>query len=130
MPALNILSNMFTTLYNNESRRKKECIVFPASRFASDILRVIQRHRFIGEFEQIDDGRAGKFRIQLLAKINKCGIITPRYSVNKDGYLGWERQYLPAYSMGILLVSTSKGVLSHHEARVEGIGGVLVGYVF
>jgi small subunit ribosomal protein S8 len=130
MPALNILSNMFTTLYNNESRRKKECIVFPASRFASDILRVIQRHRFIGEFEQIDDGRAGKFRIQLLAKINKCGIITPRYSVKKDGYLGWERQYLPAYSMGILLVSTSKGVLSHHEARVEGIGGVLVGYVF
>jgi small subunit ribosomal protein S8 len=130
MPALNILSNMFTTLYNNESRRKKECIVFPASRFASDILRVIQRHRFIGEFEQIDDGRAGKFRIQLLAKINKCGIITPRYSVSKDGYLGWERQYLPAYSMGILLVSTSKGVMSHHEARVEGIGGVLVGYVF
>ena len=130
MPALNILSNMFSTLYNNESRRKKECVVFPASRFASDILRVIQRHRFIGEFEQIDDGRAGKFRIQLLAKINKCGIVTPRYSVKKDGYLGWERQYLPAYSMGILLVSTSKGVMSHHEARVEGIGGVLVGYVF
>ena len=130
MPALNILSNMFTTLYNNESRRKKECVVFPASRFASDILRVIQRHRFIGEFEQVDDGRAGKFRIQLLAKINKCGIITPRYSVKRDGYLGWERQYLPAYSMGILVVSTSKGVMSHHEARVEGIGGVLVGYVF
>ncbi|HZE78192.1 MAG TPA: 30S ribosomal protein S8 [Nitrososphaeraceae archaeon] len=130
MPALNILSNMFCTIYNNEARRKKECVVFPASRFASDILRVVQRHRFIGEFEQIDDGRTGKFRIQLLAKINKCGIITPRYSVKRDGYLGWERQYLPAYSMGILVVSTSKGLMSHHEARVEGIGGVLVGYVF
>jgi|SRR5512133_1592468 small subunit ribosomal protein S8 len=130
MPALNILSNMFSTIYNNEARRKKECVVFPASRFASDILRVVQRHRFIGEFEQIDDGRTGKFRIQLLAKINKCGIITPRYSVKRDGYLGWERQYLPAYSMGILVVSTSKGLMSHHEARVEGIGGVLVGYVF
>ena len=121
---------MFCTIYNNEARRKKECVVFPASRFASDILRVVQRHRFIGEFEQIDDGRTGKFRIQLLAKINKCGIITPRYSVKRDGYLGWERQYLPAYSMGILVVSTSKGLMSHHEARVEGIGGVLVGYVF
>ena len=130
MPALNILSNMFSTIYNNEARRKRECVVFPASRFASDILRVVQRHRFIGEFEQIDDGRTGKFRIQLLAKINKCGIITPRYSVKRDGYLGWERQYLPAYSMGILVVSTSKGLMSHHEARVEGIGGVLVGYVF
>jgi small subunit ribosomal protein S8 len=26
----------------------------------------------------------GKFRIQLLAKINKCGIITPRYGVKKE----------------------------------------------
>jgi small subunit ribosomal protein S8 len=121
---------MFTTLYNNESRRKKECIVIPASRFASDILRVIQKYRFIGEFEQIDDGRAGKFRIQLLAKINKCGVITPRYSVKKNDYLDWERQYLPAYNMGLLLVSTSRGIMSHHEAQTQGVGGVLIGYVF
>jgi small subunit ribosomal protein S8 len=75
MPALNVLSNLFTTVYNNESRRKRECIVVPASKFASEVLRVMQKHRYIGEFEQIDDGRAGKFRIQLLAKINKCGIL-------------------------------------------------------
>jgi small subunit ribosomal protein S8 len=65
-----------------------------------------------------------------LAKINKCGIITPHFSVKKDAYFGWERQFLPAYSMGILLVSTSKGIMSHHEAQAEGLGGVLVGYVY
>src|ERR671920_476969 len=92
MPALNIVSNLFNTLYNNEVRRKKECLVLPTSRFASEILRVMQKYRYIGEFEQIDDNRMGKFRIQLLAKINKCGIITPRYSVKKDHYLNWERQ--------------------------------------
>jgi len=130
MPALNILANLFTTLYNNETRRKRECIIIPASRFASQILRVMQKHRYIGEFEQIDDNRLGKFRIQLLAKINKCGIVTPRFSVKKDEYLNWERQFLPAYSMGILLVSTSDGVMSHHEAVDKGLGGVLVGYVY
>jgi small subunit ribosomal protein S8 len=130
MPALNILANLFTTLYNNETRRKRECIIIPASRFASEILRVMQKHRYIGEFEQIDDNRLGKFRIQLLAKINKCGIVTPRFSVKKDEYLNWERQFLPAYSMGILLVSTSDGVMSHHEAVDKGLGGVLVGYVY
>ena len=67
MPALNVLSNLFTTIHNNESRRKRECTVLPASKFASETLRVLQKHRYIGEFEQIDDGRAGKFRIQLLA---------------------------------------------------------------
>ena len=58
MPALNVLSNLFTTIYNNESRRKRECIAVPASKFASEVLRVMQKHRYIGEFEQIDDGRA------------------------------------------------------------------------
>jgi small subunit ribosomal protein S8 len=130
MPALNILSNLFTTIHNNESRRKRECIAAPASKFASEVLRAMQKHRYIGEFEQIDDGRAGKFRIQLLAKINKCGIISPRFSVKKNGYFSWERQFLPAYSMGILLVSTSKGIMSHQEAQLQGLGGVLVGYVY
>lgn len=130
MPALNVVSNLFTTLYNNESRRKKECIVTPASRFASEILRIMQKHRYIGEFEQIDDGRSGKFRIQLLAKINKCGIVTPRFSTKKNEFLNWERQFLPAYTMGILLVSTSQGMMSHHEAQEKGLGGVLVGYVY
>jgi len=129
MPALNVLSNLFTTIYNNESRRKRECVVMPASKFSSEVLRVLQKHRYVGEFEQVDDGRSGKFRIQLLAKINKC-IITPRFSVKKDAYFGWERQFLPAYSMGILLVSTSKGIMSHHEAQAENLGGVLVGYVY
>jgi small subunit ribosomal protein S8 len=130
LPALNVLSNLFTTLFNNETRRKRECIVIPASRFASDVLRAMQKYRYIGEFEQIDDARAGKFRIQLLAKINKCGVITPRFSVKKDEYLNWERQFLPAYSMGILVVSTSSGIMSHHEAQDNGLGGVLIGYVF
>jgi small subunit ribosomal protein S8 len=130
MPALNIVSNLFNTLYNNEVRRKKECLVLPTSRFASEILRVMQKYRYIGEFEQIDDNRMGKFRIQLLAKINKCGIITPRYSVKKDQYLNWERQFLPAYNLGILLVSTSKGIMSHLEAQSQGLGGVLIGYVY
>ncbi|HSF01045.1 MAG TPA: 30S ribosomal protein S8 [Nitrososphaeraceae archaeon] len=130
MPALNIVSNLFNTLYNNEIRRKKECLVLPASKFASEILRVMQKYRYIGEFEQIDDNRMGKFRIQLLSKINKCGIITPRYSVKKDQYLNWERQFLPAYNLGILLVSTSKGIMSHHEARSQELGGVLIGYVY
>jgi small subunit ribosomal protein S8 len=105
-------------------------VVNPASRFSSDVLQVLQRHRYIGEFEQIDDGRAGKFRVQLLAKINKCGIITPRFSVKKADFLNWERRFLPAYNMGLLLVSTSYGIMSHHEARNQGIGGVLIGFIF
>ena len=83
MPALNVLSISLRQFIITNLEGKRECIVVPASKFASEVLRVMQKHRYIGEFEQIDDGRAGKFRIRLLAKINKCGIITAAFFSQK-----------------------------------------------
>jgi small subunit ribosomal protein S8 len=130
MPALNVLSNLLVTVYNNEMRKKKECIVAPASTFAGEVLNVMKSHGYIEDYEYVDDRRGGKFKIRLFAKINKCGVISPRYSVKKDRYTSWEREYLPSYQRGILIVSTPHGVMSHHDAEQKGLGGVLVGYVY
>jgi len=130
MPSNNTLANLFATIYNNEIRNKKECIAIPASKLASAVLRSMQRNKYIGEFEYIDDGIAGKFKIQLLGRINRCGVVSPRYSVRKNEYIRWERQFLPAVGVGILILSTPLGVLSHVEAQDKGIGGRLVGYVY
>ena len=80
--------------------------------------------------EYLDDKRGGKFKVKLLAKISKCGSISPRFKVKKDQYGMWEQQYLPSYSRGMLLVTTNQGVMSHHDAMNKGIGGLLVGYVY
>ena len=130
MASNNVLGNLFATIYNNEVRNKKECLAIPASKLASAILRSMQKNKYIGEFEFIDDGIAGKFKIQLLGRINKCGVISPRYSVRKSGFTRWERQYLPAVGVGILIVSTPLGVMSHIEAQDKKLGGRLVGYVY
>jgi small subunit ribosomal protein S8 len=130
MPAKNVLANLFTTIYNNELRRKKECIVHPTSNLAREVLRILQKYGYIGEFEQIDDGLGGKFRIQLLGRIVKCGVISPRFSVKKNEYDFWERRYLPAFNYGILIVTTPQGVMSQIEAKEKGLGGKLLGYVY
>jgi len=130
LPAQNVLANLFSTIYNNEMRNKKECIVIPASKLASEVLRTMQRYKYIGEFEFIDDGLAGKFRIQLLGRINKCGAITPRFAVSKNEFGKWEQRFLPAVGVGILIVTTPKGVMSHYEAIEKGVGGRLLGYVY
>ena len=130
MPAINILANLFSSMHNNELRNKKECFVIPASKLASEVLRTMQKHKYIGEFEFIDDGLSGKFRIQLLGRINKCGIISPRFSISKKEYAAWERRYLPAIGVGLLIVTTSKGVMSHYDALELEIGGRLLGYVY
>jgi small subunit ribosomal protein S8 len=130
MPVTNILANLFASLQNAEMRHKKECVIIPASKLASEVMRVLQKKRYIGEFEFIDDGVAGKLRVQLLGRINKCGAISPRFPIKAKEYTKWESQYLPAVGVGILVVSTSQGVLSHAEAQEKSIGGRLLGYVY
>jgi small subunit ribosomal protein S8 len=130
MPATNILANLFSSLQNAEMRNKKECVIIPASTLASEVLRVLQKRRYIGEFEFIDDGVGGKLRVQLLGRINKCGVISPRFPVRSLKLVEWEHRYLPAVGVGTLIVSTSQGVMSHVEAQEKKIGGRLVGYVF
>ena len=130
MPAQNVLANLFVTLYNNEARRKSECIILPTSKLGIEVLKTLQKDGYIGEFEHIDDNRGGKFKIKLLAKITKCGAISPRFKVKNEEYNDWEQQYLPAYNRGMLLVTTNQGVMSHHEAVNKGIGGFLIGYVY
>ena len=130
MPATNVLANLFVTLYNSESRRKADCIILPTSKLASEVLKTLEKEGYIGKHEWTEDNRGGKFKIELLAKITKCGAITPRFKVKKTEYSSWEQQYLPSYSRGMLLVTTNQGVMSHHDAANKGIGGFLIGYVY
>jgi len=130
MPTNNIIANLFTTLFNTEDRRKNNCVVIPTSKLGMEVLKTLKNEGFIEDFEHIDDKRGGKFKIQLLAKITKCGAITPRFKVKKNEYNTWEQQFLPAYNRGILLVTTNQGVMSHKEAANKNIGGFLIGYVY
>ena len=124
------IANGMTTLMNNEMRLKRECVINPASRLLGRVLRVMQLNGYIGEFEFIDDGRTGKFKVQLLGRINKCGAIRPRFPVKSDRFEQWERNFLPSREMGILIVSTSQGVTSHKIAKEEGIGGRLLAFTY
>jgi len=127
---MDTLSNGLTTIMNNEMRNKRDCVISPASKLLGRVLRVLQLSGYIGEFEFIEDGRAGKFKVQLLGRVNKCGAIKPRYSVSADGFENWEKTYLPAREMGILVVSTPFGVISHKEAKGKNVGGRLLAFVF
>lgn len=124
------MSNGLTTILNNEMRNKRECIISPASKLLGKVLRVMQLNGYIGEFEFIDDGRSGKFKVQLLGRINKCGAIRPRFAVKVNEIEDWERKFLPSRDIGLLIISTSQGVLSHREAKEKGIGGRLLAFIY
>jgi small subunit ribosomal protein S8 len=127
---MDTLTNGLITVINNEMRNKRECIINPASKLLGRVLRIMQLNGYIGEFEFIDDGRSGKFKVQLLGRINKCGAIKPRFSVKVGGFEDWEKTFLPSRDVGILVVSTSKGIIAHKEAEEKNMGGRLLAFVY
>ena len=127
---MDTLTNGLITIINNEMRNKRECVISPASKLLGRVLRIMQLNGFIGEFEFIDDGRAGKFKVQLLGRINKCGAVRPRFAVKVDGFENWEKKFLPSRDIGIMVVSTSQGVIAHREAEEKNLGGRLLAFVY
>ncbi len=133
MVMMDPLSNALSTLVNCEMRRHKEAVIWPASKLIAMTLRVMQKQGYIGEFEYIDDGRWGKIKVQLLGRINKAGAIKPRQPITYDELRQmpyWLRKFLPSRDIGILVLSTSRGVMSHKEALDMRIGGILLAYVY
>ncbi len=130
MARLNTVADALCTLKNAADTGRAECIVQPAGTLIGEMLRVMKEAGYIREYTLVEDGRGGQFKVAMSGMINKCGAISPRYSVKLAEMESWEQQYLPSKSIGMLLISTSKGVMPHHEARQLGIGGELLGYVY
>jgi len=133
MVMMDTLANALATIKNCEMRGKREAIIMPASKLIAEVLKVMQKEGYIGEFEYIDDGRWGKFRVQLLGRINNTGVIKPRTSVTYRELVKLPehlRKYLASRDIGILIVSTNQGIMSHKEAIARRIGGVLLAYVY
>ncbi len=124
------LSDAMSTLRNAERSGKMECDVTPSSKLIGRVLKVMQDNGYIEKFEYMEDGRAGAYRVGLNGHINDCGVIKPRYAVKRVDLEKYESRYLPAQDFGVLILSTTKGVVSQTEARTAGSGGKLLAYVY
>jgi small subunit ribosomal protein S8 len=124
------LSDALSVMKNAERAGKKQCIVKPASKLVGRVLKVIQENGYIKEFEYNEDGRAGWFNIHLNGNINDCGVIKPRFAIKRADLEGYEARYLPAQNFGVLILTTTKGVVSNEKAKEMHSGGRLLAYVY
>ena len=124
------LSDALSLVKNAELAGKMECYIRPASKLVGRVLKVMQENEYIGQFEYIEDGRAGIFRVELIGHINNCGVIKPRYSVKRNQIEKFEARYLPAQDFGVLILTTTQGVVSHSIAKELHTGGKLLAYVY
>ncbi len=126
---VDILADALNTIKTHEIAGKKECTI-KASKFIGNILAILKERDYIKDFELIEDGKGNKYKVLLLGKINDTGVIKPRFPVKKDELTKYEQLYLPAYNVGLIIISTSQGLLTNDEAQKKGIGGRLIAYVY
>ena len=124
------LNDAMCVMKNAALSGKSECTIQPSSKLIGRVLKVMQDHGYINQFEYIEDGKAGKFRVMLKGAINDCGVIKPRHSVKIADVEKFEARYLPAQDFGVLVMTTTAGVMTQSRAKELGIGGKLLAYVY
>jgi small subunit ribosomal protein S8 len=124
------LANVMSAILTYEKTGKKELLIHPVSKTIRRVLAIMQERGYVGAIEEISDGRGGFAKLNLLGNVNLCGVIKPRFSIKTDGFLKFEKRYLPANGVGILILSTPEGFMTHEQAREKGYGGRLVAYCY
>lgn len=124
------LANALSLMLNSELVGKKECLVKPASSTIKEVLRVMKEYGYLKEFKEIEDGKGNYIKITLSGCINKCGVIKPRYSTKIAEIEKFEKRYLPAKDIGIIILSTPPGVMTHYDAKKKSTGGRLLAYCY
>jgi len=124
------LSNAMSLILNNELIGRSECLIKPVSKLLKDLLVVMKENNYVGSFKEVIDSRGNYIKLELIGNVNKCGVIKPRYSVKIKNFEKFEKRYLPAKDMGMLVISTHSGVMTHYDAKSKKIGGRLLAYCY
>lgn len=124
------LANALSKIKNAERVGKDSVVIQPASKIIIEVLKLMKEEKYIDNFKEQKDMRGGSVAVTLAKQINNIGAIKPRFSVNVDEFEKFEKRYLPAKDFGRIILSTSKGVMTHIKAKELKIGGVLLAYVY
>merc|ERR1711888_362154 len=109
MVRMNVLADALKNICNAEKRGKRQVLIRPASKVIIKFLQVMMKHGYIGEFEIIDDHRGSKIVVNLNGRINKCGVISPRFDVKLKDVEKWSSYLLPSRQFGFIVLTTSAG---------------------
>ncbi|XP_077629365.1 small ribosomal subunit protein uS8 isoform X3 [Crocuta crocuta] len=101
MVRMNVLADALKSINNAEKRGKRQVLIRPCSKVIVRFLTVMMKHGYIGEFEIIDDHRAGKIVVNLTGRLNKCGVISPRFDVQLKDLEKWQNNLLPSRQFGL-----------------------------
>jgi small subunit ribosomal protein S8 len=119
------IADMLTRI-RNANRVGRRMVLIPKSKICSGIAVVLKDEGYIDTFDMIDDEQQGMIRIKLKYGMNGDKVIHAIERASKPGcrvYRSVKELPIVLNGMGIVVVSTSKGVMSDRKAREHNVGG-------
>ena len=126
------IADMLTRIRNANSKKHKTVDV-PASNMKKAIANILFKEGYIAAYEEINDNTQGVIRITLKYDENGARVIDGLKRISKPGLRVYaSKEELPQVlnGLGIALISTSKGIKTDKEGRQEGLGGVVLAYIW
>ena len=130
MVLISVLSDALKTILNAERAGKRQVLIRPSSKVIIRFLKWMQKRNYIGDFEVVDDRRGGKVVIELLGRINKCGVISPRFDIGVTEYEKVVANLLPSRQFGYIVMTTNIGIIDQEKARRRHVGGKILGFFY
>ncbi|MEA2399373.1 MAG: small subunit ribosomal protein, partial [Thermoleophilaceae bacterium] len=122
----------FLTRIRNGMRADHDAVEIPASRFKIELARILSEQGYIEDYETEHVGVGEVLRVRLKYTVDRQPVISGIERVSRPG----RRTYVDAGEipkvlggMGTAIISTSRGVMTGHDARRTGVGGEVVAYV-
>ena len=123
-----IVADALNQIMNAARVEKKEVEIRRISKLLINLFKMMKENGHI-DFEVIDEDKKPRAIVKIL-KINECKAIKPRYTVKVKDIDKYLRRFLPSRNFGVLVISTSRGLMSHTDALKNKIGGCLIAYFY
>ena len=112
----NTLANALSLILNAERISKKEVMIKPVSKVIFKVLDIMQSNLFIGGVKVIESANGNYAIVNLLGNINKCNAIRPCHETSVQNFEKFEKRLMTAKYFGIMMITTSQGIMTHMEA--------------
>ena len=125
------IADLLTRIRNAMQVNKKEFFV-PYSKIKSDIVAILKKEGYITDYELDNTETHPRLKVAL-RYVGKTSAIVGLRRISRPGlrrYVGSEEIPRVLGGMGIAILSTSRGVMTGHEARRQKIGGEILAYVW
>jgi len=120
------IADMLTRI-RNASKARRNAVDIPASKLKREIARILKDHKYVRDYIELPDNKQGILRVYLKYSREDKPIIRGLRRVSRPGlrkYVSSEEAF--RYSVGrqgIMILSTSSGVMANEEAMQKKVGG-------